>query len=52
MVTGLLELPSALFRPKIALRVFRQMLVRNRKSAVPLIPGRELPEAVPVGDAG
>jgi 2-polyprenyl-6-methoxyphenol hydroxylase-like FAD-dependent oxidoreductase len=50
MVTGLLEPPSALFRPRIALRVFRQMLVRDRHTAASPRLGRELPEAVPAGD--
>jgi 2-polyprenyl-6-methoxyphenol hydroxylase-like FAD-dependent oxidoreductase len=51
MVTGLLLPPTALFRPKIALRVFRQMLARDARRTAPAIPGSELPEAVPVGDA-
>ncbi len=51
MVTGLLEPPRALFRPKIALRVLRQMLVRDAKTtASPRLDG-ELPNAVPAGDA-
>jgi hypothetical protein len=50
MVTGLLEPPSALFRPRIALRVFHQMLVRDRHTAASPRLGRELPEAVPAGD--
>jgi 2-polyprenyl-6-methoxyphenol hydroxylase-like FAD-dependent oxidoreductase len=49
MVTGLLSPPSALFRPKIAWRVLRQALARDRHTA-PRIPGSELPEAVPVGE--
>ena len=44
MVTGLLAPPNALFHPKIALRVFRQMLVRRRQSAASPMPGSELPE--------
>jgi 2-polyprenyl-6-methoxyphenol hydroxylase-like FAD-dependent oxidoreductase len=52
MVTGLLAPPGALFQPKIALRVFRQMLTRDRQTAVSPIPGRELPGAIPAGDAG
>ena len=52
MVTGLLAPPSALFRPRIALRVFRQMLARDGRNATSPIPGRELPKAVPSGDAG
>ncbi len=51
MVTALLEPPSALFRPRIALRVFRQMFVRAGRSAAPPVPGRELPDVVPAGDA-
>ncbi len=51
MVTGLLEPPSALFRPKIALRVLRQMFIRDAQSATYPMPGSELPEAVPAGDA-
>jgi hypothetical protein len=51
MVTALLEPPSALFRPKIVLRVFRQMLVRAGRGAAPQVPGRGLPDAVPAGDA-
>jgi 2-polyprenyl-6-methoxyphenol hydroxylase-like FAD-dependent oxidoreductase len=50
MVTGLLEPPSALFRPKIALRVLRQMFVRDAQGATYPMPGSELPEAVPAGD--
>jgi hypothetical protein len=45
MVTGLLAPPSALFRPKIALRVFRQMLVRDGQPTAPRTPGSELAEA-------
>jgi hypothetical protein len=49
MVTGLLEPPSALFRRRIALRVFRQMLVRDRRNTPsPGLDG-ELPEAVTAG---
>jgi 2-polyprenyl-6-methoxyphenol hydroxylase-like FAD-dependent oxidoreductase len=51
MVTGLLLPPKALFRPKIVLRVFRQMFVRDAPTAAYPVPGRELPEAVPAGDA-
>jgi hypothetical protein len=51
-VTGLLAPPSALFRPRIALRVFRQMLVRDGQSAASPIPGGELPGAIPAGDTG
>jgi 2-polyprenyl-6-methoxyphenol hydroxylase-like FAD-dependent oxidoreductase len=51
-VTGLLAPPSALFRPKIALRVFRQMLVRDAQTATSPIPDRELPGAIPAGDTG
>ena len=52
MVTGLLAPPSALFRPRIALRVFRQMLVRDAQSTTPPVPGSELREPVLVGDSG
>jgi 2-polyprenyl-6-methoxyphenol hydroxylase-like FAD-dependent oxidoreductase len=52
MVTGLLVPPGTLFRPKIALRVFRQMLARDGRSTAYSIPGRELPEAVLAGDTG
>jgi 2-polyprenyl-6-methoxyphenol hydroxylase-like FAD-dependent oxidoreductase len=51
MVTGLLEPPSALFRPRIALRVFRQMLVRDTQTAASPRLHREPPEAVPASDA-
>ena len=51
MVTALLAPPGALFRPNIALRVFRQMFVRDAQSAARPIPGSELPEAAPAGDA-
>jgi len=42
-VTGLLAPPSALFRPRIALRVFRHSLVRRRKPAATSVP--EVPAA-------
>ena len=50
MVTGLLEPPSALFPPRIALRVFRQMFARDGQTAASPMPGRELPDTVPAGE--
>ena len=45
MVTALLAPPGALFHPKIVLRVFRQMLVRDRNPAAVPAPGVPAPEA-------
>jgi hypothetical protein len=44
MVTGLLMPPSALFRPRIALRVFRQALVGRRRIVMPSTPEVPTPE--------
>jgi flavin-dependent dehydrogenase len=44
MVTGLLAPPSTLFRPKIALRMFRHSLVGRRRIVVPSPPEVPTPE--------